>query len=159
MKIRRIQLDSVKVPAKSDSINSPEFDKPLHMLAYGGKTEWSLQFDEIPKWILQVTLEDGTVGLGESYRGLPGDTMKSFAETLVGLDLAQVNLQALPLAYGRLYDGFECAIVDAYARWRSVSVSDLLGGRYRAQIYCSFWTGHRTVADAARKAKEGQDAG
>ena len=87
MKIRRIQLDSVKVPARPDSINSPEFDKPLHMLAYGGKTEWSLQFDEIPKWIIQLTLDDGTVGLGESYRGLPADTMKSFAETLVGLDL------------------------------------------------------------------------
>ncbi len=159
VKIRRIQLDSVKVPARPDSINSPEFDKPLHMLAYGGKTEWSLQFDEIPKWIIQITLENGVVGLGESYRGLPTEQMKSFAETLMGLDLSKANLQALPLPYGRIYDGFECAIVDAYARSHEVSVSDLLGGRYRDQVYCSFWTGHRTVEDAARKAKEGQDAG
>ncbi len=159
MKIRRIQLDAVKVPARPDSINSPEFDKPLHMLAYGGKTEWSLQFDEIPKWIIQLELDDGTIGLGESYRGLPADTMQSFATTLVGTDLSQLNLQALPLPYGRLYDGFECALVDAYARRRGLSVSDLLGGRYRDRVYCSFWTGHRTVADAARKAKEGQDLG
>ncbi len=159
MKIRRIHLDAVKVPARPDSINSPEFDKPLHMLAYGGKTEWSLQFDEIPKWIIRLELDDGTVGLGESYRGLPGDTMKAFASTLIGLDLGKLNLQALPLPYGRLYDGFELAVVDAFARWRGVSLSDLLGGRYRDKIYCSFWTGHRTVADAARKAKEGQDLG
>ncbi len=159
MKIRRLQLDAVKVPARPDSINSPEFDKPLHMLAYGGKTEWSLQFDEIPKWIIRVTLDNGVVGLGESYRGLPGDTMKSFAETLIGLDLGKVNLQALPLPYGRLYDGFECALVDAFAKTHDISVSDLLGGRYRDKVYCSYWTGHRTVADAARKAKEGQDLG
>lgn len=159
MKIRRIQLDAVKVPARPDSINSPEFDKPLHMLAYGGKTEWSLQFDEIPKWIIQLELDDGTMGLGETYRGLPGDTMKAFAETLIGLDLGKANLQALPLPYGRIYDGFECAIVDAWAKAHGISVSDLLGGRYRDRVYCSFWTGHRTVADAARKAKEGQDLG
>ena len=159
MKIRRLQLDSVKVPARPDSINSPELDQPLHMLPHGGKTEWSLQFDELEKWIIQLTLDDGTVGLGESYRGLPEAAMKSLAETLVGLDLSRLNLQALPLPYGRLYDGFECAIVDAYARSCGLPVSDLLGGRYRHRVYCSFWTGHRTIADAARKAKEAQDRG
>ncbi len=159
MKIKSITLVSVIVPARPDSINSPEFDRPLHMLAYGGKTEWSLQFDQIPKWIIQMELENGVVGLGETYRGLPIDTMQAFAQGLIGRDINQLPLQQLPLPYGRLYDGFECAIVDARAKLAGVPLYDLLGGKVRDQVSCGFWTGHRTVADAGRKAKEGQDLG
>lgn len=159
MRIARITLTEVVVPARPDSVNSPEMDKPLHMLAWAGKTAWSLQFDQLPKTIVRLTLDNGVTGLGETYRGLPRESLQSFAQSLLGLDLTHLDLQQLPLPYGRLYDGFECAILDAFARSKDLRLVDLLGGSHREWIYCGFWTGHRTVEDAARKAKEGQEKG
>ena len=62
MKIRRIIIDEVVVRAKPDSINSPEVDKPLHMLPHGGRAAWSVQFDEIPKLIVRLEVQGGIVG-------------------------------------------------------------------------------------------------
>jgi muconate cycloisomerase len=78
---------------------------------------------------------------------------------LIGCRLDALNIQSLPIPAGRIYDGFECAILDALGKLLEVPVHMLLGGRYRDRVECSYWTGHRTTADAARKAKEGQDKG
>lgn len=159
MKIASLQLDEVVVRAKPDSVNSPELNHPLHMLPHGGKAAWSVQFDEIPKLILRLETDAGITGIGEFYRGVPIAAVADLAQCLLGADLTSLNLQALPLPSGRLYDGFETAILDAVGKMRNVSVSELLGGRYRDRVSCGYWTGHRTIEDAARKAKEGQDKG
>lgn len=159
MKIRRILLDEVVVRARPDSVNSPEIDHPLHMLPHAGRAAWSVQFDEIPKLIIRLETDDGITGLGECYRGVPVRAISEIAASLLGTDLTRVNLQALPLPAGRLYDGFECAILDAVGRHCGLPVSQLLGGRYRDSVYCGYWTGHRTVMDAARKAAEGKARG
>lgn len=159
MKITAIQLDEVIVRAKPDSVNSPEIDHPLHMLPHGGRAAWSVQFDEIPKLIIRIETDEGIVGLGEFYRGVSAAAVQELANGLLGLDLCAVNHQSLPLPSGRLYDGFETAILDAVGKYRGVGLSDLLGGRYRDSVACGYWTGHRTVEDAARKAKEGQEKG
>jgi len=159
MIVQRIQLDEVVVPAKPDSVNSPETDHALHMLPFGGRAAWSVQFDKIPKLILRLETEEGLVGVGEFYRGLSVSAVTEVARGLLGVDLAGLNLQALPVPSGRMYDGFEIAILDAVGRKRNCALSDLLGGRYRDRVSCGYWTGHRTVADAARKAREGKDKG
>lgn len=159
VKIQRIIIDEVVVPAKADSVNSPEMDHPLHMLPHGGKSAWTVQFDRIPKLVLRLETDTGVVGLGECYRGVPEKAVMGIASALVGEDLAKMNLQALPLPAGRLYDGFECAILDAVGKERNLPLSDLLGGRFREKVYCSYWAGHRTVSDAARKASEGAAKG
>ena len=64
------RFDEVVVPAHKGVINSDSLAKPLHMLPVGGKAAWSMQFDELPKLIVRMTLADGTVGLGEFYRDL-----------------------------------------------------------------------------------------
>lgn len=159
MKIRKIDLDEVIVPARPDSINSPEMNHPLHMLPYGGKEAWSTQFDEIPKLIIRLETEAGIVGVGEFYRGVPLTVILKLAQGLIGVDLCRLNLQALPLPAGRIYDGFETAILDALGKFWNVPLYQLLGGKCRDRVYCGYWTGHRTVADAARKAREGQEKG
>ncbi len=51
MRIERIEIVPVKVPARPDSIHCPGVGKPLHMLSSGGMRPWSVQFDELPKLI------------------------------------------------------------------------------------------------------------
>lgn len=159
MIVKRIYLNEVVVRARPDSVNSPETDHALHQLPFGGRVAWSIQFDEIPKLIIRLETDEGIVGVGEFYRGLPVQAITEVAHTLLDADLETLNLQALPVPPGRIYDGFETAILDAIGRKRNCSLSELLGGRYRDQVSSGYWTGHRTVADAARKAKEGKDKG
>jgi len=90
---------------------------------------------------------------------VPAQAVRDIAGSLLGTDLTALNWQNLPLPAGRLYDGFECAILDAVGQHSNRSLSDLLGGRYREEVYCGYWTGHRTVGDAARKAVEGRARG
>lgn len=159
MIIRRIHLDEVIVPARPDSVNSAESDHPLHMLPHRGREAWSVQFDEIPKLIIRLETDEGITGIGEFYRGLRASAVRDTARTLVGINLRTVNAQALPLPSGRIYDGFETAVLDAIGKLRNCSLSDLLGGRFRDRVKCGYWTGHRTTPDAARKAREGQARG
>ena len=158
-RIRRILLDEVLVPAKPDSINSPEIHQPLHKLPQGAKRGWTQQFDELTKTIIQLELDNGITGLGESYRAIPGDQPQSIAASLVGLDLSSLNLQNLPIPPGRAYDGFECALVDAAAKVAGLPLFQFLGGKYRDEVLCAFWSGHRTTPDAIRKAETALAAG
>ncbi len=159
MKIKRIILDEVRIPARPDSINSPETDHALHKLPLGGKKGWTQQFDTISKTIIRLNLENGIVGLGETYRGIPNSLLREFASTLIGLEIDRLNLQDLPLPAGRAYDGFECAVLDAAAKSVALPLYQFLGGKFRDAVLCAYWTGHRTTSDAARKATEAQKCG
>lgn len=159
MIIECITLDHVVVPARPDSINSPESDHALHKLPLGGKQGWTQQFDKVPKAIIQLHLSNGVVGLGEAYRGLSDELLQAVARELIGKNAAKFNPQALPIPPGRIYDGFECAIVDALARSYGLPLYHMLGGKFRDQVRCAFWTGHRTIADAAGKAKKARELG
>ena len=135
MRIIRIELDEVMVPARPDSINSEEFDRPLHKLASGGLKGWSVQFDCLSKTIIRVHLENGIAGLGESYRDAPQPVLQSMAARLLDTDLRALNLQDLPLPRNRWYDGFECALIDAYCK------------SIEAPFICCWWRhGSRSVA-------------
>ena len=158
-RIRRIRLDEVLVPAKPDSINSPEIDQPLHKLPQGAKRGWSQQFDELSKTIIELELDNGVTGLGETYRAIANDQLQKIAGALVGLDLDVLNLQDLPITPGRAYDGFECALVDAAAKSVGLPLYQFLGGKYRDQILCAYWSGHRNTPDAIRKAEAAVAAG
>jgi muconate cycloisomerase len=129
------------------------------MLPYGGRAAWSVQFDEMPKLILQLETDSGLTGVGEFYRGLSHISVLEIAQGLLGADVDSLNLQSLPIPSGRIYDGFETAILDAVGRQRGLPLYSLLGGKYRDTVYTGYWTGHRTIADAARKAREGQKKG
>lgn len=144
MIVQGFEFIEVVVPARPSVINSDALAKPLHMLPVGGKTSWSVQFDTLAKWIVRLTLANGVVGLGEFYRDCSWPAVASMAEGLLGVDLRRLALQKLPLPISREYDGFECAIWDAFARSLGLPLHALLGGKVRDAVKVSAWSSHRT---------------
>ncbi len=59
IRIERIIVTEVLVPAHPRAINSAGVDQPLHKLPVAGEPAWSKQFDELPKAILELHLNDG----------------------------------------------------------------------------------------------------
>jgi muconate cycloisomerase len=159
MRITRIDKIKVVVPAKPDTINSPETNDPMHQLVLGGKPGWQIQFDQIAKFIYRIHSDDGLVGLGESYRGVDEQRVDEIIAGLVGLDPLRQNLRDLPVPWSREYDGFEAGIFDLVGKKLGVPAYQLLGGAYREWIDVDYWTGRRTTPDAIRKAQEARQAG
>ena len=54
MKISSIKLYEVVVPAHVGAIESKGVNKPLHKLSIGAKAGWNVQFDKVPKLLVQV---------------------------------------------------------------------------------------------------------
>jgi muconate cycloisomerase len=159
--IKRFAFTEVIVPAKAGVINSDALAKPLHMLPVGGKASWSVQFDTLPKLILKLHLSNGVVGLGEFYRDCEWGRVRAIAEALVGTDLRDLSLQKLPLPVSREYDGFECAIWDAYAKSFGLPLHALIGGKVRDAVKITSWSSHRTIDEVgewvARYHRQGFD--
>jgi muconate cycloisomerase len=150
--IRTIRAHEVIVPTHPDVINSPGLDKPLHKIPLNARKSWSVQFDQLPKLLIELELADGTVGLGELYRGHDWHNVESIADILLGQDIESLCRQEMPFAKTREHDGFEIAIWDAYAKVHGLRVVDLLGGCVRTHIPVSAWSGQRVVADVAELA-------
>jgi muconate cycloisomerase len=159
VRITSIEKIKVKVPAKTDTVNSPEVQDPMHMLVLDGKPSWQIQFDQIWKYIYRVQTDEGVEGWGESYRGVNPQTVDGIIASLIGSDPLRMNLRSLPIAWSREYDGFEAAIFDLAGKKLGVPAYQLLGGAFREWVDVDYWTGRRTAADAIRKAKEGHAAG
>jgi muconate cycloisomerase len=160
-RIVRIVATEVVVPAKPGTINSPGVDQPLHKLPVAGQASWSVQFDALPKCIIELHLDNGVVGLGELYRDHDWRVVDSIAARLLGVELRELPRQRLPIAHCREYDGFECAVWDAFAKLHDMPLVDLLGGAVQPQVRIGAWSGHRTADDvkplAARFAAAGYD--
>jgi muconate cycloisomerase len=157
--IVRFDFEEVIVPAHPGVINSESLNKPLHMLPVAGKQAWSVQFDALPKLIMRMTLEDGTVGLSEFYRDHSWTTVEAVAHALLGQSIADLSLQALPIPLCREHDGFECAIWDAYAKSLGIPLHRLLGGAVRRHVKIGAWSSHRTVAEIGPWARQYQEQG
>lgn len=147
MKISKINLYEVVVPAKKGTIESSEINKPLHKLSQGTEMGWSIQFDELSKILISIELANGVIGWGECYRGNTIMAVKQVAQKFVGMSLEKIIRQQLPIPYTRIYDGFECALWDCFARLKNVRVVDLLGGPVREKIKVGSWSSHRTTAE------------
>lgn len=147
MKISRIICYEVVVPARAGAINSQSLDRPLHKLPVGSKNAWSIQFDALPKLIIRMEMESGLIGWGELYRNHDWRVVEDIAGMLVGKELGSLVLQKLPFAFCREYDGFECAVWDAYAKTHGMRVVDLLGGALKEKVRVGAWSGHRKVEE------------
>lgn len=157
--IERIRYTEVRVPARPGSVNHSSLDRPLHKLPAAGVPGWSLQFDELPKVIVELELASGVVGLGECYRGHDWRILQNVAERLVGIDLRTLILQDVPIASCRERDGLECALWDATARQHGLRLCDLLGGPVRTEVEVGGWTGHRLPEEIGPMAADFQARG
>lgn len=159
MKLSRITATEVIVPAREGAIDSPGHSRPLHKLARGAESGWSIQFDAVPKLILEVEAEDGTIGLGECYRGHSWEIIEAFAMKLLDHPLTELSWQRLPLPPRREYDGFECAILDLRAKSLGIRVVDLFGGQVRERVKVAAWSGHRSLSEIGELAARFQSQG
>ncbi|HZX00446.1 MAG TPA: hypothetical protein VFF10_10315, partial [Trueperaceae bacterium] len=130
----RIEAHEVVVPAHPGAINSAALDRPLHKLERDGSPAWSRQFDEVPKLLLVMEWDDGTVGYGECYRDHDWRVVAEMSRALLGVERRSIALQDLPLARCRERDGFECALYDSVAKAHGLRVVDLLGGPVRDRV-------------------------
>ncbi len=142
-KIRRWRFTEVVVPARENAVNHPSLVRPLHKLPVAGSKGWSHQFDELPKLIVEMELDNGVVGLGEFYRGHSRSTVEATARRLLHEKLDRIPLQDIPVARCREHDGFELAIWDAFAKSHDLPLCNLLGGAVRKRVKVGAWTGHR----------------
>ncbi|HZJ09799.1 MAG TPA: mandelate racemase/muconate lactonizing enzyme family protein [Trueperaceae bacterium] len=159
MKITRIVADEVVVPAHPGTINSDGMERPLHKLGTKGRPAWTRQFDEIPKLLLSMHWDDGTVGYGECYRDHDWSTVEAVANSLLGTRAEELTLQALPIPRCREYDGFECAVWDSVAKAHGLRVVDLLGGPVRERVKIGAWSGHRRTDEVGTLAERFSAAG
>ena len=159
MKIIKITAHEVLVPTHPGAIESKGMNKPLHKAAVGESEAWTIQFDEMTKIMLKMELEDGIIGLGELYRDHDWRVVDRVAKSLIGKDINTFSLQSLPFSFTREYDGFECAIYDAYAKAHGLRVVDLLGGPVRDKVKVGAWSGHRRMGDVGDVAKKYFDQG
>ena len=154
MKIAHITSYEVIVPAKPGMVASESINKPLHMLPVGAKAGWSVQFDQLSKIVLKLELDSGITGWGELYRSHNWGLVQEIIKSLLGVDLEGLTLQDLPFTFCREYDGFECAIWDAYAKAKNMRVVDLLGGPMRNKVRVGAWSSHRLVEEISDLATE-----
>ncbi len=154
MKIRKITAYEVIVPAKPGVIEGQGINKPLHKLPVGARSGWSVQFDQLPKVILKLELDSGIIGWGELYRSHNWALIDEMAAALVGRSIDEIPLQCLPFAFCREYDGFECAVWDAYAKAHNQRIVDLLGGPVQDRVRVGAWSSHRGSDEIAPLAAE-----
>ena len=159
MIIKHFTCFEVIVPAHQGVIESKSIHKPLHKLPVGAHSGWSVQFDQLPKLLLKMELSDGTIGWGELYRNHDWNMVEAIIKGLLGRDIRQLSLQKLPFTYCREYDGFECAIWDAFAKLHQLRVVDLLGGVVQEKIKIGAWSSHRMLDEIGDLAKGFADQG
>jgi len=166
MKITKVDIWEVVVPAKPSTVTSPEFGPA--------------GFDQVPKHIVRVHTDEGLTGIGETYRGVPRGAVEEGAASIIGLDPLKASLQYLPIGddpgkmrhQGRAwevsiswheenaaYDAFEMAFFDLVGKALGVPAHFLLGGAYRKRVPADYWIGIQTPADAARNARIGKERG
>lgn len=158
--IQSIQATEVIVPAKPGSLNSDAvIDKDSAFAKKFMTGESWTEFANQPKWILEMTLENGLTGIGETYRSASSDKLAETMEKLTGKDLLALNWRRLPVEDQRIYEAFESCVLDLAGQLLKAPVYQLLGGSYRDIVACNGWTGRRTPEDAAQKAFEAMKKG
>jgi L-alanine-DL-glutamate epimerase-like enolase superfamily enzyme len=158
--IQSIKATEVVVPAKPNSLNSDSVhdeDKAFakKFLTGASWTDFAIQ----PKWIIEIKLQNGLIGIGETYRSATKDVVSEALNVFIGLDVLKINWRRLPVTDQRIYEAFEAAVLDVVGKILHVPVHQLLGGSYRDRVDCNGWTGRRTPEDAAQRAFEAMQAG
>ena len=158
--IQSIIATEVVVPSKPNSLNSESVhdeDKAFakKFLTGASWTDFAIQ----PKWIIEIKLQNGLVGIGETYRSASKELVLESLNAFVGLDVLKINWRRLPVTDQRIYEAFEAAVLDVVGKILHVPVHQLLGGAYRDRVDCNGWTGRRTPEDAAQRAFEAMQAG
>lgn len=129
MKIRTIEATPVNIPFRAP-----------YRFSYGS-------IASLTKTVIELTTEDGVVGLGECADGDQADRVRDMGEKLVGRDVRDVNgargacvpgMRSTPwddvTGRRRVFGGIETAMWDARGKTEGVPLVTLLGGAVRTEI-------------------------
>ncbi|HIN60017.1 MAG TPA: chloromuconate cycloisomerase [Gammaproteobacteria bacterium] len=110
----------------------------------------------LTKTIVEVETDQGATGLGEVADGNRAADVEKMGETLIGVDIREINTaerRCLPgirytpwgnvAGMRRAFGGIEMAMWDARARIEEVPLHVLLGGAVRSEIALSEYFGYR----------------
>jgi len=116
--IESIKATEVIVPSKPDSLNSNSvLDKDeafaKKFLTGASWTEFAVQ----PKWIIEIVLQNGLIGIGETYRSSSKELIETAIKTFIGLDILKINWRRLPVTDQRIYEAFETAILMCWEKF------------------------------------------
>src|SRR6266567_3450933 len=103
--IRSIKATEVVVPARPGSLNSDTvLDKDTafakKFMTGGSWTEFANQ----PKWIIEITLQNGLTGIGETYRSASPELLRQAMADFLGQDILALNWRRLPVIDQRIYE-------------------------------------------------------
>jgi L-alanine-DL-glutamate epimerase-like enolase superfamily enzyme len=158
--ITSLRSTEVVVPARPGSLNSEtvvDSDRSFARKFLTGE-RWT-DFADQPKWILEISLRNGLTGVGETYRSASAERLQQAMQRFAGADVLKMNWRRLPVEDQRIYEAFECAVLDVAGKLLGAPVYQLLGGGVRERVECLGWTGRRTPEDAASKAFEAMKKG
>jgi muconate cycloisomerase len=150
----------------------PTIPGRVHSECYG-PAGW----DMVPKHIICMHTDEGYVGIGETGRGVPLESVQQLASRIDGLDPREMALQQMPGIMGRLddrperssldrwwefaaagprqpaYPAFEMAIIDLLGKVYDQPAHWFLGGAVRDRVPADYWIGHQTPEDAAENTR------
>lgn len=148
------------MPAKPGSLNSDDVaDKDGEFARRHLTGERWTEFANQPKWIIEMTLDNGITGIGETYRSADPATLEYAMHSFAGQDVLRLNWRRLPVDDQRIYEAFETAVLDIAGKSLHAPIHQLIGGAYRNRVDCNGWTGRRNPEDAAVKAFEAMQKG
>jgi len=113
-------------------------------------------FDQVPKFILQVHTDAGIVGLGETHRMRGGPDseaaarLKQCARELRGRDVMSFDLRHLDLPVQTDREAFEVAFYDIVGKAVGWPMWRLLGGKARARVPVHYWAGKGLTMEELR---------
>jgi L-alanine-DL-glutamate epimerase-like enolase superfamily enzyme len=158
--IQSIRATEVIVPAKPGSLNSEQvLDKDTEFAKKFMTGESWTSFADQPKWIIEIKLQNGLTGIGETYRSASKELLYEAIQQFTGKNILKLNWRRLPVADQRIYEAFESAVLDLLGKILQVPVYQILGGGYREWVDCMGWTGRRTPEDAAQLAYNAMQKG
>ena len=158
--IESIKATEVIVPAKPGSLNSEQvLDQDTEFAKKFMTGESWTSFADQPKWIIEIKLHNGLIGIGETYRSASREVLYATMQQFTGKDILKLNWRRLPVSDQRIYEAFESAILDLIGKTLHAPVYQVLGGSYRTKVDCMGWTGRRTPEDAAQKAYDAMQKG
>jgi muconate cycloisomerase len=157
LKITRVEIIPVVVPFKQlmDTYNAKIVDEERGLYPVG----------RMPIQIIKLHTDEGLVGLGEAYRGLPEWAIERSASMLIGKDLFEMNLQkpittmAADLSDIGVDAPFNIALYNLVGKALKVPVYRLLGGAYRTDVPVSAWSPYLPPERTAAIAEKARDMG
>src|SRR6476469_8202710 len=103
--IQSVKATEVIVPSRPDSLNSQSVHDTDTAFAKRHLTGASWEdFAIQPKWILDIKLNNGLVGIGETNRSSSKDLIEEAIHAFTGQDILKLNWRRLPVIDQRIYE-------------------------------------------------------